>query len=231
MKIIKNTITALSLMALSSAHAATFVTGGNIEDGAGNIVGSWAYDTVGTVSLQNVTEGLGANGIDLYYAAQGNATTADTLATNITITAASGYQLDSIIISQNNYGTAGNAITSPGNGSTSTTDLVLDTVAGYTGAFTFDNGSPTAIFDPAVVGGDLTWNLTSGQNSATNSWFVSLDDVTSGATYAYTHEHTGSLFNESVNFDAVITEIVPEPSSVALLGLGGIALLTRRSRK
>lgn len=104
----------------------------------------------------------------------------------------------------------------------------------------------------ATVNGDLAWTLggsaltaNSGTAYAANTALYAADTssnlsttdsqwsiVTSAATseLSYGPGDTTPLYNESFGFTLAFSEVVPEPSSTALLGLGAVSLLARRKR-
>ncbi|MBK1831089.1 PEP-CTERM sorting domain-containing protein [Verrucomicrobiaceae bacterium R5-34] len=84
------------------------------------------------------------------------------------------------------------------------------------------------------IGGDLqttaTWSGSdiAGQESVSQTWLTDAGDVNN-----YTFDEIGFTARANVNtsFDNVeVTYVVPEPSSAALLGLGGLALVLRRRK-
>ncbi len=98
----------------------------------------------------------------------------------------------------------------------------------------------------ALIGGDYT-TIASGVSSASGelinvdlSGVVNLQGVTDGETerfriYSYgmwdsTSDTYSGFDNISVTGVASPTTVVPEPSSLVLLGLGGLGLMTRRKR-
>lgn len=207
------------MLAASSASAATFLSSGDITDGAGTTLGTWTFASAGTTGFNGVNTTVGATGVEFAY--QPNTASPDTLAAQITITAAAGYNLDSITISQSVYSN-----TTGDNGIANQTTNY--SVTGYTGGFTTSDVD-NQISTPGVSGGNLEWTSGSDIDNNLDSWSVTLDDVTSGSTISYQETHATDLFQEWVSFDANFSP-VPEPSSTALLGLGGLALLARRRR-
>ncbi|MDG1357589.1 MAG: PEP-CTERM sorting domain-containing protein, partial [Akkermansiaceae bacterium] len=79
----------------------------------------------------------------------------------------------------------------------------------------------------------------SGYNGTTNFGTVTFSDSVAGefGSYTYTSDvNFGSIFISGSNQvtgswdDLTLTQVIPEPSSAALLGLGGLALMLRRKR-
>ena len=92
------------------------------------------------------------------------------------------------------------------------------------------NGSEQATF--TVNGGtsfDLGVSPASGNITLTDSRFTAFDAVGDSLLFETTAGNTGKLNLKALAFTADVTA-VPEPSSTALLGLGGFALILRRRR-
>lgn len=212
------------MLAVSSASAATFLSNGDITDGAGTTFGTWAFASAGTAGFgaaSSIITTVGSSGVEFAYQNDGS-DIADTLAAQITITAAAGFELDTITISQSVYENTDGNNGNP-NGSTNYS------VQGYDSTFAAVTGS-NQISAPAVNGTNLEWTSASQIFNTGDAWSVTLTDVTSGTTVSYQETAPENLFQEWVSFDAEFTTSVPEPSSAALLGLGGLALLARRRR-
>jgi len=103
------------------------------------------------------------------------------------------------------------------------------------------NGNITAaIYDIAAGDGALyafsnngTANVTGGFIGTGTSTTVRSEYVFTGSSFTYTYNSLstgGAALTESSEFFYDLTAHVPEPSSAALLGLGGLALLARRRR-
>jgi hypothetical protein len=93
-------------------------------------------------------------------------------------------------------------------------DLDADTLrATYNGSLLYADGDPNAHWfnagSPEGIGGALFW-CTGGRHSPPDEWFV--DDLTIRAGWG----------------DAEPEVVVPEPATLALVGLGAIGLLIRR---
>ena len=119
------------------------------------------------------------------------------------------------------------------------TDGPLEDANGNDDVLSFYNGSTTSTLSDAqgniTFGQDTTLSLTitadswsySLNGAAATTGSGSFDMSKSYAFAAYGHQ-TGSALNGS--YISNITISVPEPSSTALLGLGGLALMLRRKR-
>lgn len=82
--------------------------------------------------------------------------------------------------------------------------------------------------------GDETQIISTASNTVTSPDFVELT-LTGAATAAMAGQSLGILFDTPTNGFSVIDDVslsfvVPEPSSAALLGLGGLALVMRRRK-
>ena len=101
----------------------------------------------------------------------------------------------------------------------------------YSLSFEYSALSTAAVIDITydVGGADqvLTFQNSSGQTWATETF----DFIATSTSTTLTFEGTGGLGSiASASIDNVSIVFVPEPSSTALLGLGGLALLMRRKR-
>lgn len=96
-------------------------------------------------------------------------------------------------------------ITNHADGTTSPTSLRARLLTPASG--TFEQNTP----------GDGTLNLLAGP-------------VTTPGDFALNVSHNGGIPNSSSDWEWQIAVVVPEPTSLALLSLGGLALLTRRQR-
>jgi len=95
-------------------------------------------------------------------------------------------------------------------------------------SYTLDLNLASAL---GVGGGDLV-SYSPGSNSAVINVPFS---VFNPGTYSYTqlgHNAGGTgVFNPNINYTLTVTQPVPEPSAIALAGLGGLSLLAYRRRK
>lgn len=94
-----------------------------------------------------------------------------------------------------------------------------------------DYGTTQAFSMTVNEDGSATFSLDSASGSLPAGSLSSLfDDSADGQFHfvAYSQGNPGFILN-SVTIDAV--EVIPEPSSITLLGLGGLALLRRRRRR
>jgi hypothetical protein len=81
-------------------------------------------------------------------------------------------------------------------------------------------GQATAYFEDA-----------NGNSHLSNPWAIDFDNNTSRRIEIRAHQGTSGGSNETmdVHVDAMSIELIPEPASLALLGLGGLALLRRKA--
>lgn len=209
---------------ITTSHAAVFIkttaTSGTITQG-GITVGTWSFDSDDTVGFGGITSTVGNNGVEFAYANDNS--NADVLAANITITAAAGYDLSSITISQSIYSNAGG-----NNGHPSGTPNL--SILGYTDSFTQVLSGQTTTADNSS--GDLEWNYITTNaedriNNDVDAWSVTLTEVNSGQEYQYRSESTLNHFVEWVSFDATFIKI-PEPSALFFLALSSICFVIRR---
>lgn len=104
------------------------------------------------------------------------------------------------------------------------------TATGFTNAHLRETGNS---FGPQTVVGEGTgldearWNSTNFQFGTFNTGDETL--VISAAPQNGPGSNVQRVALEDVNF-GIDVEVIPEPSSAALLGLGGLALLSRRRR-
>ncbi len=117
---------------------------------------------------------------------------------------------------------------------------ISDTVSNTGGAFT---GDSTAAYDWSLsvtratsTTADLFGSLTGGDNSFNETYSINgVDATASGANSTFTFNAVGLLFGSTLGLDQgelsnVQYNVIPEPSSMALLGLGALGLLARRRR-
>jgi hypothetical protein len=110
------------------------------------------------------------------------------------------------------------------------TDLPISSTIIFTfdtpiNAFGFDITNQSVGGFNVFVGGDVSDSIPIFTANTFEFWGV-VDTVTSFSTLTFSpNANTGELMIDSVSYGAV-----PEPSSTALLGLGGLALLLRRRR-
>jgi hypothetical protein len=110
-----------------------------------------------------------------------------------------------------------NAGTATASGLTATPDSLSGGSFGYAGSAFFPDG-PTPLNDPAYApSGTFTWT---GKTLAD----IGLDALTTTPTTVWTITEAGG------SGDTIQFALVPEPSTTALLGLGGLALILRRRK-
>jgi len=222
------TITAAiaSMLAIGSASAAITVINGDFEDTSGTFANGWT----GSATQETTTplEGLvSASGVAAYQ--------------NIVTTSAEGlanFQLDFMVsldsvdqsqrVRLRNFDDAGDFITlrfsSTGidRYAGAWGQVVAATIAADTDYYIRINGTDTALGTRSYDVGISTDGISYTTGTTTNF------HGTSGTS------KFGSLRFESAGggatWDAVSVTAVPEPSSAALLGLGGIALIMRRRK-
>ena len=87
----------------------------------------------------------------------------------------------------------------------------------------------TVTSDGADVSGN--YNQNTGETGGNNAWLLIAEGVslTAGNTY-YVNMHAAGWTWTSMRVNGVMWEAVPEPASMALLGLGGLLLSLRRRR-
>lgn len=117
-------------------------------------------------------------------------------------------------------------------------DGIFTTPNAGLGEFVFDSVNSDILADGALVAGQIAAadTLTSGNHADDTFLFVPDSPITSGAPFEVTvtsfdnNTIAGEAFRFDLNIVAAAAAAVPEPSSLAILGLGGIAFLVRRKR-
>jgi len=107
----------------------------------------------------------------------------------------------------------------------------LNSIGAINGATSLLGASPYVIFENGTISTDA---LAQGVNTA-----AGFDSVSLSADFGTGYDNVAVLFSVSfdradtasnLEIDNVAFDIVPEPSSLALLGLGGLALILRRRK-
>ncbi|MBK1831722.1 PEP-CTERM sorting domain-containing protein [Verrucomicrobiaceae bacterium R5-34] len=135
------------------------------------------------------------------------------------------------------YGNGGSDRQRPGYGTLSGGNSLLPG-PGTPGSFWWGADSTTASFNPNLTshfslsidsdGFDLTTTSQGGTVYSTTG--LPTYDSTSSFTDIVAFEFTSAGNNAGIYLDNLVVETVPEPSSAALLGLGGLALILRRRK-
>lgn len=125
-------------------------------------------------------------------------------------------------------------------GSGTSENLFLGDVSSYAGQWGWGNGITEGVFTSAVTGeaqeavityeyntGDYTFSVGGQTMSGTTTANLALDRIRIGAGY---NNHYYNAPNSDIAIDQITATDVPEPSSMALLGVGGMATLIRRRR-
>ena len=113
-------------------------------------------------------------------------------------------------------------------------DGIFTTPNAGVGEFVFDSVNSDILADGALAAGQIAAAdaLTSGNHADDTFLFVSDSPIANGAPFevTITSFDNNTISGEAFRFDVNIVAAVPEPSSLAILGLGGIAFLVRRKR-
>ena len=206
------------------------------------------------IDFSNATAaGAGADGNGNYWTTlgtvgqQGNA--ADLIVTNLIESSNLATTIDLNVnfsnVSANGWG--GNAIDGPTGSDPfdqefAVTDGIFSNTVGGLVTLTFSDLAVSKVYDLSLIGGrasagmdgviDITTGTGSGgilKNDGTQLDLSIFSD--SSGVIAFTFVDTNFSNLDSTTLNAMSIAIVPEPSSTALLGLGGVALMLRRSRK
>lgn len=116
------------------------------------------------------------------------------------------------------------AILRSGVDSTGITSIFIDDVQAGTGAgvATFDAGSILDPYDAGGVATDVWFTVLEAENSISGAPTLSADSIAAGWI---SRVESGNLLQVQL-----VSAAIPEPSSLALLGLGGLALVGRRRK-
>ncbi len=123
------------------------------------------------------------------------------------------------------------------NGSNSTpTSVLINNNSGNEGltwstTATMDDYDVTNLKDGSAMGTDRSWDTGYGVEFLNQGTGLTAEFDVDFSAYDYiTVSFARSLGTTGFTLDNIKIEAVPEPSSVALLGLGSLALVTRRKR-
>ncbi len=222
-------ITNLLLVAATAAtaQAATITSTSSLTGGTifadGSAIGTYTL----TTNAASATNAVGGNGVRFNGSVGINTivTTVDVTLTEGVVVGENTFSLDSITWGANTNATNFGA----GQGNDVAISLDVDGTISTAGISDFDLDG-VRLSDP--FSGDYTAGsvLAGGNNNDTNAENWSITGFGSTQTLSYGAE-TGGIAAEDYGlvFNISATPI-PEPSSAALLGLGGLALLARRKR-
>ena len=230
----------IALSFVSSAHAATIIAAGSISNNSGNEVTEWR--TAGTSKTMDIDG-------DNIYGTFGGVAYGDALFGNMGYTSSqpqvgpfAGYAtIDDVTI-----GAPDRQVKTTSNSAAGGTDVVMYTFTVTSAVSATEtlrvgimlDGLNGASFSPLSIGlketsGAGTAEVATTANDGTIDMYFF--DVTGGVTSGTSFQvfadasATGYVTHQAVALD-VFAVPVPEPSSTALLGLGGLALILRRRK-
>ena len=117
------------------------------------------------------------------------------------------------------------------------TDATVSNMFGLN--MSFDKNVSILSYNVSVSSGEFasgthtfTWGATAGQTAAAgNHVFATPIDLASGNALTLTDTSLSGAAAGYAIISSITVEAVPEPSALALLGLGGLGLVTRRRRR
>ncbi|MBK1830064.1 PEP-CTERM sorting domain-containing protein [Verrucomicrobiaceae bacterium R5-34] len=95
------------------------------------------------------------------------------------------------------------------------------------------SNAPSSLVNVSLTLNGTTWDASAASGTSTPATGLNIDSGATDLSYIQfftSHEDNVNGQNKGIWVDDILVTQVPEPSSVALLGLGGIALMLRRRK-